>query len=224
MKRFAIIVAGGSGTRMKSSLPKQFLLLQGKPILMHTLEAFHAFDNTLDIFVGLPADQIDHWKELCLKHEFTLKHQIIKGGSTRFQTVKSCLSAISTIGLIAIHDGVRPLIAKETIAASFNIATQHGAAVASVRLKESIRRITPTSTEHADRSKFRLIQTPQTFKSDILHEAYALNEEEWMTDDASVVEHAGHSISLFEGSYDNIKITTPSDLTIAEALLNLKES
>jgi 2-C-methyl-D-erythritol 4-phosphate cytidylyltransferase len=217
-KRFAIIVAGGRGNRMNNEMPKQFLEIAGRPLLMHTVEAFYKFSPDLSIILVLPEDQIDYWSILCQNHGFNIPVHIQKGGKSRFQSVRNGLKSIDGEGLVAVHDGVRPLVSNELIAASFLIAAMHGSAVAAVRLKESIRIIDKDSTRAVDRARFRVIQTPQTFKVSLLKKAYEIEEDESMTDDASVVERAGHKISLFEGSYFNIKITTPEDLWMAEKL------
>ena len=216
---YAIIVAGGIGRRMKSELPKQFLEICGLPVLMHTLKAFYNYSKLLNIILVLPDNDFETWKGLCKKHHFKIPLQLQSGGKTRFQSVKRGLEKLPDQGLVAIHDGVRPLIDKSIIAASFNLASIHKSAIAAVRLKESIRMTDQDSTIAMDRSRFRLIQTPQTFDIALIKKAYQINEDNTLTDDASVAERAGHKISLFEGSYENIKITTPEDLTIASCLL-----
>lgn len=222
MKEFALIVAGGTGTRMKTKVVKQFLPLLGQPVLMHTIDAFKRYSPGISIHLVLPKEQVLQWKELCTTHQFNIPHEITYGGTSRFQSVKNGLSNLPDDGLVAIHDGVRPLVNENTIAASFRLASIHGSAVAAVRLKESIRIVDPDKTKAVDRSQFRLIQTPQTFQLLLIKEAYQLPEKQSMTDDASVAELAGHQISLFEGTYENIKITTPEDMPIAEALLKQK--
>ena len=222
-KEYAIIVAGGKGTRMKSHIPKQFILLNGKPILMHTLEVFASYTPELSIILVLPESDINTWENLCDQHNFAIPHSLTIGGDSRFQSVRNGLSTIKeTEGLVAIHDGVRPLVDKDTIAASFRLAAIHQSAVAAVRLKESIRVTDQDTTKAVDRSAYRLIQTPQTFDLAVIKNAYNIKEVSTLTDDASVAEMAGHKISLFEGSYENIKVTTPEDLIIAEALLKRK--
>lgn len=217
-------MAGGRGTRMNSSTPKQFMLLGGEPVLMHTLKAFHKYSNKVSLILVLPASEIEIWQSLVAKHNFTLKHTIVSGGDSRFQSVKNGLDSIeSTEGAVAIHDGVRPLVDAHTIGASFSLAALHKSAIAAVRLKESIRKTDQDTTKAVDRSDYRLVQTPQTFDLKVIKDAYRIKEESSLTDDASVAERAGQKISLFEGSYDNIKITTPEDLIIAEALLSRKK-
>lgn len=219
-QEFAIIVAGGKGTRMQSSTPKQFMIVNGLPILMHTINAFYDYSRQIKIILVLPEDDLSTWEQLIKTYDFKIKHTIALGGSSRFQSVKNGLDKIKQEeGLVAIHDGVRPLINSNTIGASFRIAAVHQSAVAAVRLKESIRKTDQDNTKAVDRSDYRLIQTPQTFDLALIKKAYKIEETPNLTDDASVAEKAGFKISLFEGSYDNIKITTPEDITIAEALL-----
>jgi 2-C-methyl-D-erythritol 4-phosphate cytidylyltransferase len=220
---FAVIVAGGKGTRIKSALPKQFIEICGKPVIFHTLEAFYRYSPRLHLVVVLPVDDFPTWDFLVKKYDFVVPVTLQSGGDTRFQSVKRGLGKIESPGLVAIHDGVRPLVSEDIIAASFRLAFVHGTAVAAVRLKESIRMTDQDSTRAVDRSKFRLIQTPQTFGVDLIKKAYEQPEDPALTDDASVAERAGHSISLFEGSYENIKITTEEDLIIAEALLSNRD-
>jgi len=210
---------------METEVPKQFLEISGKPILMYTIDAFHNYSSDIETIVVLPSTEFDRWRQLCDKHNFEIKHQLIEGGDTRFQSVKNGLDKIQTEGLVAIHDGVRPFIDSNLIEASYRIAALHGSAVASVRLKESIRQVDQQATKSVDRSKFRLIQTPQTFEVSLIKSAYLINDSPLLTDDASVAELAGHKISLFEGSYRNIKITTAEDLELAEVLIhNLQSS
>ncbi len=220
VNEFALIVAGGKGTRIKSDLPKQFLELNGLPVLMHTIQAFLRYSPTIKIILVLPADDFPIWQQLAQKYSFHTPITVCPGGETRFQSVKNGLAQIAEDGLVAIHDGVRPLVSEDIIAASFRLASVHKAAVASVRLKESIRVVDQDNTKAVDRSRYRLIQTPQTFQVVSIKKAYEGKEDESLTDDASVAEKAGLTISLFEGSYENIKITTPEDLLLAEALLS----
>jgi 2-C-methyl-D-erythritol 4-phosphate cytidylyltransferase len=214
----ALIVAGGKGTRIKSVLPKQFIELNGKPVLLHTIEAFIRYSPSIRIVLVLPEDDFEIWRSICEKFEFNYPVTLQKGGETRFQSVKNGLQNI-TEGLVAIHDGVRPLVSEDIIGASFRLAAIHKCAIAAVRLKESIRMTDQDNTKAVDRSRFRLIQTPQTFDVSLIKKAYEQKEEISFTDDASVAERAGNIISLFEGSYENIKITTQEDLIVAKALI-----
>ena len=218
-KEYAVIVAGGSGIRMNSEIPKQFIPIRGLPILMHSIRAFFDYSPDLIIVVVLPDKLHEGWRRLCEKYRFNLPITLVKGGKTRFQSVKNGLNAIGQEGLVAIHDGVRPLVDKAIIGASFQLAALHGCAITAVRLKESIRITDKDQTRTVDRSKYRIIQTPQTFQIPVIKKAYEQIENPSFTDDASVAEKAGYRISLFEGSYRNIKITTPEDLLMAEALL-----
>lgn len=217
MKKYALIVAGGSGTRMGADVPKQFLLLNGRPLLMHTLEKF----NGCEIILVLPHDQFSYWQELCITYSFQLPHRLCEGGKTRFQSVQNGLDCIpGADALVAIHDGVRPLVHASTILQSFTTAAEKGNAVAVVELKDSIRQITNAgNTKHVNRDEYRLVQTPQTFKVSQIKQAYAQVSHQEFTDDAGVLEATGVQINLIAGSYDNLKITTPEDLKIAACLL-----
>ncbi|HET9052868.1 MAG TPA: 2-C-methyl-D-erythritol 4-phosphate cytidylyltransferase [Cyclobacteriaceae bacterium] len=223
ISEYAIIVAGGKGTRIKSVLPKQFLELNGLPILIHTINASLRYSKNVSIILVLQEDDFETWQSLCEKHHFTTNLILQKGGDTRFQSVKKGLEKIEGDGLVAIHDGVRPLVSEDIIGASYRLAAVHRSAVAAVRLKESIRITDQDNTKAVDRSKYRLIQTPQTFDVALIKKAYQIKDEPGLTDDASVAERSGHIISLFEGSYENIKITTPEDLIVAKALLDARK-
>jgi 2-C-methyl-D-erythritol 4-phosphate cytidylyltransferase len=216
---YALIVAGGKGTRIKSTIPKQFIELNGLPILLHTIHAFFRYSEKIKVILVLPKDDFRTWEEIVKKYKFDKPVVLQEGGDSRFQSVKKGLEKIQGDGLVAIHDGVRPLVSQDIIGASFRLAAEHKSAVAAVRLKESIRMTDQDNTKAVDRSRFRLIQTPQTFQVQLIKNAYDTKEDDTLTDDASVAERAGHSISLFEGSYRNIKITTEEDLVVAEALL-----
>jgi len=223
LKRFVVIVAGGSGSRMKSDIPKQFLLLAGKPVLMHTLEAFNHGSLTCEIVLVLPEAQIPFWNELILKYQFQIPHLVVLGGETRFHSVRNGINAIQeNEAIVAIHDGVRPLVSTHCLENSFRIASEKGNSVLSVMPKDSLRFVDENENKAVDRSKFRIIQTPQTFKLSIIKKAINLPYKETFTDDASVVEDKGEYINLIEGEYENIKITTPEDLILAEAMLKNK--
>lgn len=221
--RYALIVAGGSGQRMQSQTPKQFLLLGNKPILQHTLEAFHAFDPNIHLILVLPADQIAHWKALRQAHQCQCPHAIIEGGQSRFQSVKQGLLLVPPEAVVAIHDGVRPFIDGNTLKEGYDLATEKGSAIATVPLKESLRKLTTESSQAVDRSEFCLVQTPQVFQAKQIKQAYRQAENPRFTDCASVAEAAGQTVSLYSGSYQNIKITTPEDLLWAESFLKSKE-
>jgi 2-C-methyl-D-erythritol 4-phosphate cytidylyltransferase len=222
MKEFVIIVAGGSGSRMKSEIPKQFIAVNGMPILMHTLRVFRNYSADIHIILVLPETQINVWEELCGKYRFGIEHQIVKGGETRFHSVRNGLLSISDEeALISVHDGVRPVIAREVISHGFKTASIHGTAITSVLVKDSVRIInTETGLNKAlDRSSLRLIQTPQTFRSDWMRNAFSQPYNPQFTDCASVLESAGYTVELIDGSYENIKITTPEDLQWAAIYL-----
>ncbi|MFN3404201.1 MAG: 2-C-methyl-D-erythritol 4-phosphate cytidylyltransferase [Cytophagaceae bacterium] len=220
-KRYAIIVAGGSGSRMQSSIPKQFIEIAGLPILMHTINRFREYDESIQIVVVLPKDQHQFWKELCHQYRFSTDNFIIaEAGQTRFQSVKNGLTAITiNTGTVAIHDGVRPLVSKKTIHNCYILAEQHGNAIAAVPLKESIRQVEGKTNKALDRSRYISIQTPQCFNIALIKKAFESEEKAEFTDDASVLEAYGENIILAEGEYCNIKITTPEDLLLADALL-----
>lgn len=202
---------------MQQELPKQFIEVAGKPILMHTIERFYAYNPEVRLIVVLPQQQLSVWRDLCRKHDFKLFHMTVPGGSTRFGSVKNGLDAVQGEALVAVHDGVRPFIDVATIRAAFEAASVHGNAVVAVSPKDSIRELTPEGSQAVPRDRYKLVQTPQCFKANILKRAYEQPEEEYFTDDASVVEQTGEKIVLVEGSYRNIKITTPEDLILAEA-------
>lgn len=224
-KEYALIVAGGSGSRMKTDIPKQFLYLKEKPVLMHTLEKFYRYSNSITLILVLPEQQITYWEGLCKKHSFNIPHQIVYGGDTRFQSVKNGLAVIDEANsLVAIHDGVRPLISLEIIAQSFKVAQDMGTGIASVPLKDSIRLIEKDQNKAMNRANFRIVQTPQTFRTELIKKAFEAKEQTFFTDDASVAEFSGFKIVLIDGNYENIKITTPEDLLVAEALMNSRSN
>ncbi len=223
MKRYAIIVAGGSGSRMNSEIPKQFLLLANKPVLFHTLEAFAAA-APLELILVLPENQISYWERLRQDYNWHLPHQVVAGGDTRFHSVKKGLELVSDPdSLIAVHDGVRPLVTASLINNCFEEAGLFGSAVAAVPLKDSIRAIGPTGNGPLDREAFRLVQTPQAFRSEWMKKAFLADYQPFFTDCASVLEYAGFDIHLSKGDYKNLKITTPEDLALAEVLVGRSE-
>lgn len=219
MKLYALIVAGGSGIRMGTDIPKQFLPLGGRPVLMHTIEKFRNFSSEIEIITVLPGSQIRYWIELQEKHSFRIIHTVVKGGHTRFHSVRNGLAFATGTGLVAIHDGVRPLVTPETIKRCFDRAAETGNAIPVVSPSESLRQIEGDSSFPLDRSRIRLIQTPQVFDIDLIKEAYMQEYIPEFTDDATVLERTGMMISLVEGDRNNIKITTPEDLVIAGSLL-----
>ncbi|MCZ8134153.1 MAG: 2-C-methyl-D-erythritol 4-phosphate cytidylyltransferase [Algoriphagus sp.] len=224
MEKSAILVAGGRGTRMGTSISKQYIPIGGKPVLMHTLEAFHRADSQIQLILVLPKDDFEFWKNLCFQYDFTLAHQVVAGGATRFQSVKNGLDAISTSsGLVAIHDAVRPFVSEEVIKQSFVQAQESGSAIAVVSLKDSLREVSAEGySQFRERHKFRLVQTPQTFQLEKIKKAFETPEREEFTDDATVYEFQGWQVTLIEGNMENIKLTTPEDLEYAEFLLSRK--
>lgn len=219
MKRYAIIVAGGSGKRMNSTLPKQFLPLAGKPMLMHAVNAFYNFDKLADLIIALPADSFFDWEKLCNDYHFDIPHQLVTGGETRFHSVQNGLQLVKEKGIVAVHDAARPLVSQETISRCFDAAEKFGAAVPFVQLTDSIRFYNGFENRSLDRSKHVLVQTPQCFRSDVIISAYQTNPQSFFTDDASVVEASGFTVQLVEGNAENLKITTPLDFHIAESLV-----
>ena len=213
-----IISAGGIGKRMGASIPKQFLLLYGRPVLMHTIERFLAFDATMQIILVLPSNQIDFWKALCVTHEFEVAIEVVKGGKERFHSVQNGLQ-VANGDIIGVHDAVRPLVSKEVIERCFIGAEKYDAVIPVMPVIESIRQVGQVESRAVDRSQFRLVQTPQCFKRNVLLKAYQLKFNSNFTDDASVVEATGVPISMVEGNQENIKITSPLDLKLAELFL-----
>jgi 2-C-methyl-D-erythritol 4-phosphate cytidylyltransferase len=223
LEKIALIVAGGTGKRMKSQVPKQFMLLKGLPVLMHTITKFYRYDSAMRIILVLPADQMAEWKALCEKYDFSIVHERVSGGETRFHSIQKNLDSIPEQGLIAVHDGVRPLVSLDTIHRCFTLAAEQGNAVPCVEIPETLRMMDEQGNRPVDRTKYRLIQTPQVFMSHILKEAYQQEYRHSFTDDASVVESRGYDIHLVEGNPENIKITLGHDLGIAEFLFREME-
>lgn len=225
MKTIAIIVAGGSGTRFGAPTPKQFVKLDGMPILMRTILAFEmAMDSyEHEIVVTLPADQFALWKGLCEMLGFSVAHRVVPGGKTRWHSVKNALNTLgdgSGIDVIAVHDGVRPLASSQLIGRTIDAARRDGAAIPVVSINDSVRQVTDGASHALDRSTLRAVQTPQAFDARLLLKAYSLPYEPTFTDDASVVERFGHDVTLVDGDPHNLKITRPMDLALAEYLLN----
>lgn len=204
---------------MGASIPKQFLELNGRPILMHTMDRFFEYDPAIEMILVLPENQLVLWKDLCLKHHFTKKHHLVTGGEERFHSVQNGLAKI-TGDLVAVHDAVRPLVTKAVIEACFLAAAEKKAVVPVLPIKESIRKVDGQHSKSVLRSNYVTVQTPQCFSADVLKSSYQKSYEAAFTDDASVVESNGHEIALVDGNEENIKITTPTDLKWAELLLN----
>jgi 2-C-methyl-D-erythritol 4-phosphate cytidylyltransferase len=224
LKKYSIIVAGGSGTRMGTEIPKQFIEINGMPVIMHTINAFYNFDNNIEIIIVLPSKFIDYWKKLCVQYKFNIEHKIADGGPARFHSVKSGLNAIKdNNSIVAIHDSVRPLVSKKVIESAFYNAEIYGNAIPVIKINESIREKDGFINRPANRENFYIVQTPQCFKTEIIKKAYTQNYNDLFTDDASVIESIGETIHLIEGNPENIKITTPVDLIFAKAIISENE-
>jgi len=221
MNKYAIIVAGGSGIRMQSATPKQFIEIGGVPILMRTIKAYYQYSQDINLIVVIPQEQFALWKALIEIHNFDIICHVVKGGNSRFESVRNGLKAIEGEGLVSIHDGVRPFVTTQLIGQCYESAQEHGSGVAALTPKDSMREISYLTNRAVNRDNFKLMQTPQTFELSVIKQAYLNTEDKDFTDDASVAEHANHKIALVEGDYRNIKITTPEDLKIAQALLQL---
>jgi len=219
MKKFALMVAGGSGSRMNNSVPKQFMELNGRPILMHTFDVFLNYDPQIEFVLVIPQNQIVLWEVLCGKHRFQLNYKIAFGGETRFQSVKNGLDLIDDDGIVFIHDGVRPLVSAQTLRNCFKMAAEKGNALPVIPVSESVRMVDGMKNIAVDRSKYFLVQTPQTFQTQVIKKAYQLATSNVFTDDATVLESTGETINMVEGNRENIKITFPEDLIFAEILL-----
>ena len=222
MKRAVIIVAGGNGSRMGGDVPKQFMLIGDKPILMHAIDKFYRFDPTMKIIVVLPENQFEYWGQLCNKYHFKINIHLSKGGNTRFQSVKNGLKLIKDEDFIGVHDGVRPLVSTDTLERCFSCAEKNGTAIPVMDAIESIRQVEGENSKAVPRTQFKLVQTPQVFNSKILLPAYDQPYNNEFTDDASVVEALGSKIHLTNGNLENIKITNPIDLEIARLLYSIR--
>ena len=224
---YVIIVAGGKGLRMGSDIPKQFLPIGGKPVLMRTLERFRAYSADLQIILVLPEAQQDYWRQLCEQYHFEVDYLLANGGETRFHSVQNGLALIpdDAQGVVGVHDGVRPFPSIEVIRNCYETAREKKAVIPVVPVVETLRHISltshlsPLTSKTVPRSEYRLVQTPQTFDIQLLKAANRQPYNDGFTDDASVVERYGHQITLVEGNRENIKITTPYDITVAEAIL-----
>lgn len=218
MKKHIVIVAGGKGLRMGGDIPKQFLPVCGKPVLMRTLEAFHTFDAAIHIVLVLPVSQQAYWKELCRVYQFELSHEIADGGETRFHSVKNGLALVEGDGLVGVHDGVRPFVSQEVIARCYEEAARCKAVIPVIDVVETVRHLTEEGSETVPRDRYKLVQTPQVFDVALLRRAYQQEYTDLFTDDASVVEALGEKVCLVMGNRENVKLTTPFDLKLAEML------
>lgn len=219
MKKYAVIVAGGSGTRMGSSLPKQFMLIQGKPVLYYTIKAFLDAFPTIEIILVLPESQMELGKEIMDGYFTEANIRLTTGGETRFHSVKNGLSLVTEEAVVFVHDGVRCLITKELLIRCFDKAMETGSAIPVTECRDSLRLITEDGHVVLDRTAVRQVQTPQTFHSKLLLPAFAIDYKERFTDEATVAEAFGIELNLVEGDPENIKITSPIDLTIAESII-----
>ena len=221
MKQYVIIVAGGKGLRMGGDLPKQFIPLAGKPVLMRTLENFFSFSPDIDIILVLPHDHQEYWRNLCGEYGFGVPH---RGGATRFHSVRNGLALVEEAddAVVAVHDGVRPFVSHDVIARCFDMAAGGRAVVPVTGVVETVRRMKQDGTSvTVPRGEYRLVQTPQVFPSRMIKKAYTADYIDSFTDDASVVEAMDIDVELAEGNRENIKITTPFDMVVAEALCQL---
>ncbi len=224
MKQYVIIVAGGKGLRMGGDLPKQFIPLAGKPVLMRTLENFFSFSPDIDIILVLPHDHQEYWRNLCGEYGFGVPHRIADGGATRFHSVRNGLALVEEAddAVVAVHDGVRPFVSHDVIARCFDMAAGGRAVVPVTGVVETVRRMKQDGTSvTVPRGEYRLVQTPQVFPSRMIKKAYTADYIDSFTDDASVVEAMDIDVELAEGNRENIKITTPFDMVVAEALCQL---
>ncbi len=219
MDMYVVIVAGGSGKRMGADLPKQFLELAGRPVLMHTIERFKTFNSSIEIITVLPENQLRFWIELQKKYSFFVPNTLVKGGATRFQSVKNGLEFVNTPGMVAIHDGVRPFVSIDTIKKCFETAERLGNAVPAISPTESLRIVKGEDTFPVSRFEVKQIQTPQVLKAELIKNAYLQDYCSDFSDDATVLEKTGVKINLLEGNRENIKITNPEDLLISDALM-----
>lgn len=220
MRNITIIVAGGAGTRFGAALPKQFLLLAGRPVLMRTLEAFDTHSH--EIVLVLSEAHQTLWRQLCEQYGCAVEHRVVAGGDTRWQSVKNAIDTldVDTGDVIAVQDGVRPLLSESLVDRAFAVARERGSAVPVVPVTDSIRQVDDDGASHiVPRHVLRAVQTPQAFDAIALKAAYARPYLPIYTDDASVFEMAGHAVTLIDGETDNIKITHPGDLMVAEKLL-----
>ena len=218
--RYAIVVAAGSGKRMGAPLPKQFLEVKGKPLLMHTLTRLHEFDASMSVLVVLHPEYFSYWQEQIAQHAFPVPHKLVAGGEERFHSVKCALDVIVDMNaIVGIHDGVRPLVSVDTLIRCFEAAEEYGNAVPVIAVNDSLREISESGNFGVDRSRYRIVQTPQCFKASLLKPAFNRAYRSSFTDDASVFESTGNAIHLVEGNRDNLKITTPEDLRWLESML-----
>ena len=213
-----ILTAAGIGRRMQSSLPKQFMLIHEKPVLMYTMEQFYQYDPKMEIILTLPKDWFSHWETMMTEYDFHIPHRIVEGGKERYNSIKNALDCCKG-DIIAVHDGVRPLVNNDTIRACIRAAIEKGAAVPMVPIAESLRQVDGDRSKAVNRGNYRIVQTPQCFQREVILKAYEQDFHKGITDDASLVEQSGHAIETVDGNVENIKITTQSDLKYAGLFL-----
>jgi 2-C-methyl-D-erythritol 4-phosphate cytidylyltransferase len=219
MKKFAIIVAGGTGSRLGGEIPKQFLLLGGKPLLMHSIEIFYQYDPTIHIIVAMHPAYTGKWTELCAESHFMIPHQLAPGGETRFHSVRNALALVSGNGLVAVHDAARPLATVDLVIRTFQSALEHGSAIPCIPVNETVRSVENGRVNLIDRASLRITQTPEVFDIALLRNAYEQPYCESFTDDGSVLEATGRRVHLVDGEPTNLKVTLPGDIEVAEVLL-----
>lgn len=213
-----IITAGGIGKRMGAKIPKQFIRVADLPILMHSIKCFHSFDATSQIIVTLPEDWINYWEDLITEFQFEIAHTIITGGVERYDSIKNALNHCQ-YEIIGVHDGVRPLVSHATIERCLQVTKEKGSAIPTLPLKESLRKLTASGSKSVERKNYLSVQTPQFFQAEMLKNAYKIPFHNGITDDASLVEEAGYSITITDGNEENIKVTTPIDLQLVQLFL-----
>lgn len=221
MEKYVLIIAGGIGQRMNTDIPKQFIPIAGKPVLMHTIAKFHNFDSKIHIVVIIPREHISLWKDLCKEFNFKIEHQIIHGGKERFYSVKNGLKVVAENSLVLIHDGVRPLVSNETISRVIETTQQKGNAIPFTEMVQSVRKVQKGKNKAINRNQLKLIQTPQGFHSNLIKAAYSKRFRQSFTDDASVLEVMGHEINLVKGNHKNIKITSSTDLHLVDCMMRM---
>jgi len=219
MKKYILIVAGGDGNRFGGDVPKQFMLFNGKPLLLHTINAFLRVDQSFKLVLVLPGNMVEHWKSICKDYHFKHNHLIVSGGEDRQWSVMAGLKYIPDDSLVAIHDGVRPVVSARLIEEGFKLAKEKGSAIPVVEVADSVREVVENSSSVVNRENLRLVQTPQFFHSEKIKVAYFKAGDKIYSDDASVYENVCNEVYLFSGERENIKITYPVDLISVEALL-----
>ncbi len=221
MDKYVLILAGGLGKRMNMDIPKQFIPIAGRPVLMHTIIKFREYDPKMQIVVIIPKEHIQLWKELCTEFSFNVEHQIVQGGKERFYSVRNGLKRVLNESLVLIHDGVRPLVSHETIERVVNTSIEKGNAIPYMDITQSVRKLYNGRSKMINRTNLKAIQTPQGFHSNMIKEAYAKRYRKSFTDDASVLEAIGYEINLVKGNNKNLKITNSTDIHLVDCLMKL---